>query len=97
MTLETDTVQLHTGVQHGLGEIEEGCRLRTGVLVVVFIDVELGTGIGGRCSLERDVDVCRTESVVEYISTPSSVVIAEIMVSIESRDKKNIYFLTKAR
>lgn len=76
VALETDTVELHAGVKHRFGEVEESSSLCTGVLIVVLVDVELGSGIGGRCSLESDVDVCRAKGVVENIRAPGSVVIA---------------------
>lgn len=76
MALKADAVELYASVEHRLREVEERGRLCTGVLNVVLVDVELGGGVGGSCSLKTDVDVCRSESVVEHIRAPGSVVIA---------------------
>lgn len=75
VALKTDTVNGNVRALKGFNEVLHSSGFGTCALNVVVVDVELGAGIGGACSLEGDGDVAGAEGIVEYVSAPCSVVV----------------------
>ena len=75
VTLKTDTVNGDVRALEGLDEVLHSSGFGACALDVVVVDVELGAGIGGACSLEGNGDVAGAEGVVEHVSAPCSVVV----------------------
>lgn len=76
VALQAYTIERGSSGLEGLNEAQECARLRTSVLDVVVVDVQLRGSICALGSVECDGGVCSAESVVKDVASPCPVVVA---------------------